>query len=176
MAQANYVLVYSENTDCGDPTQSVSMSFFETKELAQEGMSNRFGAVRDILHFGAKAFNDEHYVEETEDSIYVHWGIDSMRWAIEPILLDVGSEYYELERTKFFMGHQLSKKTTPYKTFGEAYEEMMQIAKVESFDLRPCPIMSESSRNTSITFDKDEILIEYGRVAVRLKIYTRKLQ
>lgn len=85
MFNAKYVLTYSENTDAGDPTSLVSTKFFCKKENAQSAMVAAFKATDDIMHYTGRESDDEHYISQTEDSIYVCDGMDSMSWAISEI-------------------------------------------------------------------------------------------
>lgn len=77
-----YILVYCENTDAGDPIDSVNIRFFKKKENAQKAMEDAYKATDAIMHYSDMEGNDEHYVERSEDSITVHDGIDSLRWEV----------------------------------------------------------------------------------------------
>lgn len=77
-----YILVYCENTDAGDPIDSVNIRCFSKKENARRAMEDAYQKTDAIMHYSDMGENDEHYVERSEDSITVHDGMDSLRWEI----------------------------------------------------------------------------------------------
>lgn len=77
-----YILVYCENTDAGDPIDSVNIRCFSKKENAQKAMEDAYQKTDAIMHYSDMTQDDEHYVERSEDSITVHDGMDSLRWEI----------------------------------------------------------------------------------------------
>ena len=77
-----YILVYCENTDAGDPIDSVHVRFFKKKENAQKAMEDAYKATDAIMHYSDMTEDDENYVAQSGDSITVHAGMDSLRWEI----------------------------------------------------------------------------------------------
>lgn len=78
-----FALTYSENTDCGDPTNSMSCNLYLDLADAQKVMEDAYQKVDAIMHYSEMEQDDEHEVSKTETSIYVRNGIDSLRWSIE---------------------------------------------------------------------------------------------
>jgi len=82
---AQFALTYCENTDTGDPTASVCNRFFVAKSHAIAAMNEAFVNTDNILGLSKMEDDDEHYIERTEESIFVRNGIDSYRWTIQEI-------------------------------------------------------------------------------------------
>lgn len=78
-----FVLTYAENTDAGDPINSVSVNLYLSLEQAQAVMLDAYQKVDAIMHYEEMQRDDEHEVSRTDTSIYVRNGIDTLRWSIE---------------------------------------------------------------------------------------------
>lgn len=82
MKKSFYILIYSENTDYGDPTCSMSVRLFAKKITAQEAMKKSFQETDAIMHYSEMVTDDEHFICQTEDEIFVQNGMDTCRWSI----------------------------------------------------------------------------------------------
>lgn len=85
---AKYVLTYSENTDAGDPTSSVSNRFFGSRDAALAALEESIQNSDNILHFLEMNEDDEHYISRSETSCFVVNGLDTMRWEVNEVKVE----------------------------------------------------------------------------------------
>lgn len=90
-----YILVYCENTDAGDPIDSVNIRCFSKKENAQRAMEEAYQKTDAILHYSDMEEDDDNYVVRSEDSITVHSGMDSIRWEVLEAIPEDTEELHE---------------------------------------------------------------------------------
>lgn len=78
-----YCLIYGENSDYCDPVDSISVKHYHHQSNARAAMmefaQSSIDAHRSIPQ------DDEHYVEITEDSVYIKDGGDSYAWRVDPV-------------------------------------------------------------------------------------------
>lgn len=78
-----YCLIYGENSDYCDPVDSISVKHYHRQSNARAAMmefaQSSIDAHRSIPQ------DDEHYVEITEDSVYIKDGGDSYAWRVDPV-------------------------------------------------------------------------------------------
>ena len=77
-----WALLFCENTDSCDPTNSTNIRFFSSKEKACEEMLKSYEQCNAILHFDALPEDDEHSIERTEMGIAVIDGNDTYKWLV----------------------------------------------------------------------------------------------
>ena len=81
-SEIHYAVLYSENTDCGDPALEASAKFFTSEQNAKDWMAACFHASNSNLQFTLMEKDDEHYIEITDQQIYVHDGYDTYCWQV----------------------------------------------------------------------------------------------
>ena len=77
-----WALLFCENTDSCDPTNSTNIRFFSSKEKACEEMLKSYEQCNAILHFDTLQEDDEHSIERTEMGIAVIDGNDTYKWLV----------------------------------------------------------------------------------------------
>lgn len=77
-----WALLFCENTDSCDPTNSTNVRFFSSKAKACEEMLKSYEQYNAILHFDTLPEDDEHSIERTEMGIAVIDGNDTYKWLV----------------------------------------------------------------------------------------------
>lgn len=86
MLNSTVALIYCENTDAGDPVNSVDTRFFFSWQNAKVAMDAAFEATDAIMHYTSRTPDESHFIRRTTDEIYIKDGADSMRWVIQDSL------------------------------------------------------------------------------------------